>query len=61
MHDKSPVDFHKEVVDLRKREGKLKKLLSIPRRKHDQEDLVESLREVHGEIARLESELHVKS
>jgi len=61
MHDKSPVEFHKEVIDLRKQEGKLKKLLSVPRRKQDQEELVESLREVHGEIACLESELHVKS
>ena len=61
MHDKSPVEFHKEVVDLRKKEGRLKKLLSIPKRKQDQEGLVESLREVHGEIAYLESELHAKS
>jgi len=61
MHAKSPVEFHIAVIDLRKQEGKLKKLLSIPRWKQGQEELVESLREVHGEIARLESELHVKS
>ena len=61
MHDKSPVEFHREVIELRKQEGKLKKLLSIPRRKPDQEDLVESLRDVRGEIARLESELHPRS
>ena len=61
MHDKSPVEFHREVIELRKQEGKLKKLLSIPRGKQDQEELVESLREVHGEIARLESELHARS
>jgi hypothetical protein len=56
MHDKSPVGFHGEVIDLRKQESKLKKLLSIPRRKLDQEELVEGLRDVRGEIARLESE-----
>jgi phosphoglucomutase len=33
MHDKSPVEFHKDVITLCKRESKLKKLLSIPRRK----------------------------
>jgi hypothetical protein len=43
MHDISPVEFHKEVVDLRKQESKLKKSLSIPRRKLDRERLVESL------------------
>jgi len=31
MHDKSPVEFHIAGIDLRKQEGKLKKLLSIPR------------------------------
>lgn len=46
MHDKSSVDFHREVIDLRRRESKLKKLLSIPRRKLEQEELVESLRDV---------------
>jgi hypothetical protein len=61
MHDKSSVEFHREVIDLRKQESKLKKLLSIPRRKLDQEDLVENLRDVRGEIDRLESELHAKS
>ena len=50
MHDKSSVEFHKEVIYLRKQESKLKKLLSIPRRKLDQEELVESLRDVRGEI-----------
>lgn len=45
MHDKSPVEL----------------LLSIPRRKLDQRELLESLRDVWGEIARLESELHAKS
>lgn len=61
MHDKSSVDFHREVIDLRKRESKLKKLLSIPRRKLEQEELVECLRDVRAEIDRLESELHAKS
>ncbi|MGA8341467.1 MAG: hypothetical protein WB781_05965 [Candidatus Sulfotelmatobacter sp.] len=61
MHDKSSVEFHREVIDLRKQESKLKKLLSIPRRKLDHEDLVENLRDVRGEIDRLESELHAKS
>jgi hypothetical protein len=41
--------------------SELKKLLSIPRRKLDQEELVEILRDVRGEIDRLESELHAKS
>jgi hypothetical protein len=31
MHDKSSVEFHREVIDLRKQESKLKKLLSILR------------------------------
>ena len=39
MHGKSPVECHREVVDLRKQESSLKKLLSIPRRKLDQEEL----------------------
>ena len=43
MHNKSRVEFHEEVIDLRKQESKLKKLLSIPRRKLDHEELVESL------------------
>ena len=60
MHDKSPVEFHRKFIDLRKQESKLKRLLSIPSRKPDQEELVESLRDVRGEIARLESELHAK-
>ena len=50
MHDKSPVEFHREVIDFRKQESKLKKLLSIPRRKLDQQELVESLSDVRGEI-----------
>jgi hypothetical protein len=61
MHDKSSVEFHREVIDLRKQESKLKKLLSILRWKLDQEELVESLRDVRGEIDRLESELDAKS
>lgn len=61
MHDTSSVEFHKEVIDLRKQKSKLKKLLSIPRRKLDQEELVVSLRDVRGEIDSLESELHAKS
>ena len=58
MHDKSPVEFHKEVICFRKQESKLKKLLSSPRRDLEQDELVESLRDVRGEIARLQSELH---
>ncbi len=58
MHDRSPVEFHKEVICFRKQESKLKKLLSSPRRELEQEELVESLRDVRGEIARLQSELH---
>ena len=58
MHDRSPVEFHKEVIYFRKQESKLKKLLSSPRRKPEQNALVESLRDVRGEIARLQSELH---
>jgi len=46
MHDKSSVEFHREVIDLRKQESKLKKLLSIPRQKLEQEELIESLRDV---------------
>ena len=61
MHGNSPVECHREVVDLRKQESRLKKLLSIPRRKLDQEELVESLPAPHGEIDRLESEVHAKS
>jgi hypothetical protein len=54
MHDRSPVESHREVMGLRKQKSKVKKLLSIPRRKPEHE-LVESLRDVRGEIARLES------
>jgi hypothetical protein len=61
MHDKSSVEVYREVTDLRKQEGKLKKLLSISRRKLDHEDLVENLRDVRGEIDRLASTLHAKS
>jgi hypothetical protein len=38
-----------------------KKLLSMPRRKIDQKQLVHRLGDVRGEIARPESELHAKS
>jgi hypothetical protein len=55
MRDKSPGESHREVMGLRKQKSKLKKLPSIPRRKLDQHELLESLREVRGEIARLES------
>jgi hypothetical protein len=41
MRDKFPIEFHREVIDLRKQEKKLKKLLPIPRRKLAQEELVE--------------------
>ena len=58
MHDRSPVEFHKEVIYFHKQESRLKKLLSSSRRKVEQEELVENLRDVRGEIARLESELH---
>lgn len=58
MHDRSPVKCHREVIFFRKQESKLKKLLSIPRRKLEQDALVENLRDVRGEIARLQSELH---
>jgi len=58
MHDRSPVEFHREVISFRKQESKLKKLLSSPRRKLEQNELIESLRDVRGEIARLQSELH---
>ncbi len=61
MHDKSPVEFHRQLINLRKDESRLKQLLSIPRLNLEKEVLVEGLREVHGEIARLESELHAKS
>jgi hypothetical protein len=58
MQDRSPVEFHREVISFRKQESKLKKLLSSPSRKLEQNDLIESLRDVRGEIARLRSELH---
>ncbi len=61
MHDKFPIEFQREVIDLRKQENKLKKLRSIPRRKLDQQGLVQSLRDVRGEIVFLESKLHTKS
>ena len=61
MHDKFPIEFQREAIDLRKQENKLKKSLSIPRRKLDQRGLAESLPDVRGEIARLESKLHTKS
>lgn len=49
------------VDQLRKDESRLKKLLSIPRPNLEKEVVVEGLRDVHGEIARLQSDFDAKS
>jgi hypothetical protein len=61
MHHKCPVDFHKELIELQRQRGKLKELLSIARPRLDRKDLVTRLREVRGEIARIELQLHARS
>ncbi len=58
MHDRAPVEFHKEVIYFHKQESRLKKLLSSSRRKVEQEEWSKTIPHVRGEIARLESELH---
>jgi len=61
MHHKSPADVHKELIELQRQRGKLKELLSIARPRLDRRDLVTRLREVRGEIARIELQLHARS
>ncbi len=61
MHREWPVDFHKELIELQRQRGKLKELLSIARPRLDRKDLLTRLRDVRGEIARLELQLHARS
>jgi len=61
MHRGHPVDVHKELIELRREQGKLKELLSVPREKLEKQELVIKLRDVRGEIARIESRLHAGS
>jgi len=61
MHRGCLFNFHKELIELRRQQGKLKELLSVPRGKLEKQELVIKLRDVHGEIARIESQLHAGS
>ena len=61
MHHKCSVDFHKELIELQRQRGRLKELLSIARPRLDRKDLVMRLRDVRGEIARIELQLHATS
>jgi hypothetical protein len=61
MHRGCPINLHKELIELRRRQGKLKELLSAPREKLEKQELIIKLRDVRGEIARIESQLHAGS
>jgi hypothetical protein len=61
MDQGGPVDIHKQLIELHRQERNLRELLSVPRATLAKEELVVRLREVRGEIARLESELHSRS
>lgn len=61
MRREWPVHFHKELIKLQRQRGELKELLSITRPRLDRRDLVTRLREVCGEIARIELQLHAGS
>jgi hypothetical protein len=61
MHRGCPFNFHKDLIELRRQEGKLKELLSVPRQKLEKQELVIKLRDVRGEIASIESQLHAGS
>ncbi|MGB8116313.1 MAG: hypothetical protein WCF22_21215 [Candidatus Sulfotelmatobacter sp.] len=53
-------DIHKELAELQRQERNLRELLSVPRASMDKEELVVRLREVRGEIARIETQLHAR-
>jgi hypothetical protein len=61
MHRGCLLNVHKELIELRRQQGKLKELLSAPRDKSEKQELIIKLRDVRGEIARIESELHAGS
>ncbi len=61
MDEGNPVDIRKELIELHRRERNLRELLSMPRVKMDKEGLVSRLREVRGEIARVEARIHARS
>ena len=61
MHRGCPLSVHKELIELRRQQGKLKELLSAPREKLEKQELIVKLRDVRGEIARIESQLHTGS
>jgi len=50
--------MHKELIELHRQERNLRELLSVPRARLDKEELVVRLREVRGETARVEAQLH---
>jgi len=58
MDQDHPVDIHKELIELHRQERNLRELLSVPRARLDKEELLVRLREVRGEIARVESLMH---
>jgi len=53
-------DIHKELAELQRQERNLRELLSVPRARMDKGELVLRLREVRGEIARIETQLHAR-
>jgi hypothetical protein len=57
----NPVDVHRELIELQRQERNLRELLAVLRPRMDKEELVVRLREVRGEIARVESQLHARS
>jgi len=61
MHRGSPFNFHQELIELRRQQGGLKELLSVQREKLEKQELLIELRDVRGEIARMESQLHAGS
>ncbi len=61
MHHKGRLDFHKQLIGLQKEQGKLEELLSVARPSLDKKDLVSRLRDVRGEIACIELQVHAKS
>ncbi len=54
-------DFHKDLMELHKQERNLRSFLALSRAELDDGELLLTLWEVRGEIARMESLLHARS
>jgi hypothetical protein len=54
-------DFHKDLMELHKQERNLRSFLALSRTELDEGELLLTLWEVRGEIARMESLLHARS